>query len=200
MDERQATGLKVYVNGDGADVYEDTFFKIARSDSDSLTPVLILLGIRLGIERVTPAYWESLKTSLELPQSVGIAGGRPSSSHYFFAHQGDHFFYLDPHFTRPALSFHPSFADYTAEEIESCHTKKLRRLSVNDMDPSMLLGFLIRDQTEWIEWRKAIEASPGKAVVHIADTEPALYGQDVERRTALAEVETFDDEEVDEGH
>jgi cysteine protease ATG4 len=37
------------------------------------------------------------------PQSVGIAGGRPSSSYYFVASQANSLFYLDPHITRPAL-------------------------------------------------------------------------------------------------
>jgi cysteine protease ATG4 len=37
------------------------------------------------------------------PQSVGVAGGRPSSSYYFVGTQGDSLFYLDPHFTRPAV-------------------------------------------------------------------------------------------------
>lgn len=37
-------------------------------------PTLILLGIRLGIDRVTPAYWDNLKEMIRYPQSVGIAG------------------------------------------------------------------------------------------------------------------------------
>lgn len=73
-DRYAETGLKVYVNGDGADVYEDTFMKLAKGGDDSFTPTLILLGIRLGIDRVTPVYWESLKAALRLSQSIGIAG------------------------------------------------------------------------------------------------------------------------------
>lgn len=62
------------MTGDGADVYEDSFLKVAIADNDLFTPTLILVGIRLGIDRVTPAYWETLKASLQLPQSIGIAG------------------------------------------------------------------------------------------------------------------------------
>ena len=68
------SGLKVYMNGDGADVYEDTFLKLAKAEDGSFTPILILVGIRLGIDRVTPVYWEALKAVLQLPQSIGIAG------------------------------------------------------------------------------------------------------------------------------
>lgn len=189
--------LKVYVNGDGADVYEDRFLKLAKQADATFKPTLILLGIRLGIDRVTPAYWEALKTCLQLPQSVGIAGGRPSSSHYFFAHQNDHFFYLDPHITRPALPLHADLADYTHEEIELCHTRKLRRLQLIDMDPSMLLAFLIKDEQDWKHWREVMCSAGGKPVIHVADFEPSLHGNGMERTGALYEVETLDDDEGD---
>ncbi|MCJ1378010.1 Cysteine protease atg4 [Xylographa soralifera] len=201
---QQADGLKVYITGDGADVYEDTFLKLARDDKGVFHPVLILLGIRLGIDRVTPVYWEALKSSLQHPQAVGIAGGRPSSSHYFSGVQGDYFFYHDPHQTRPALLWHELGDDYTVEEIDSCHTRRLRRLHVKDMDPSMLVAFLIRDETDWHTWRQAIGKTKGKSIIHVADSEPAYQGHAVERAEAIAEVQTFDDEEdedrtIDEG-
>ena len=71
---QESSGLRVYVTGDGSDVYEDVFMRIAKSSSTTIQPTLILIGTRLGIERVTPAYWEALKSSLEMPQSMGIAG------------------------------------------------------------------------------------------------------------------------------
>lgn len=37
------------------------------------------------------------------PQSIGIAGGRPSSSYYFVGSQADNLFYLDPHHARIAI-------------------------------------------------------------------------------------------------
>jgi len=78
---KAAGGLKVYVTGDGADVYQDTFMKLAKEDGKDFQPVLILVGIRLGIDRVTPVYWDALKMSLQLPQSIGIAG---SVRHEYF--------------------------------------------------------------------------------------------------------------------
>ncbi|KAF5309402.1 hypothetical protein D9619_012416 [Psilocybe cf. subviscida] len=66
-------------------------------------PVLLLLGIRLGIEGVNPIYYDTIKMLYTFPQSVGIAGGRPSSSYYFVGSQADNLFYLDPHNPRPAI-------------------------------------------------------------------------------------------------
>ena len=198
--EYNDTGLKVYVNGDGADVYEDSFFKLANCNG-VFTPTLILVGIRLGIDRITPVYFDALKALLQFPQSIGIAGGRPSSSHYFFGIQGDRFFYLDPHVTRPALQHHHNPAHFSDEELDSCHTRKLRRLPLKDMDPSMLIAFLIRDEVDWRNWREAMNRTSGKPVVHVADKEPSLHGQDSERPSAVDDVQSFDDdEEGDEGY
>ena len=183
------------MNGDGADVYEDSFFKLAKDGDGNFNPTLILVGIRLGIDRVTPAYWEALKATLQLPQSVGIAGGRPSSSHYFFGIQGDYFFYLDPHDTRPALPFHKDPTNFTEKEIDSCHTRRLRRLPLKEMDPSMLIAFLIRDGEDWKNWRRALGTASGKPVVHVADEEPSLHGHGTVRKSAVDDVETFDDED-----
>lgn len=66
--------VRVYITGDGSDVYKDSFMSVAKSDGVNFKPTLILVGTRLGIDKVTPAYWEALKLSLQMPQSVGIAG------------------------------------------------------------------------------------------------------------------------------
>jgi cysteine protease ATG4 len=74
VNKYKAAGLKVYVSGDGADVYEDKLKDIAVDDDGQWQPTLILVGTRLGIDKITPVYWEALKASLQIPQSIGIAG------------------------------------------------------------------------------------------------------------------------------
>ena len=49
----------------------------------------------------------SMKALYTLPQSVGIAGGRPSSSYYFIGMQADNLFYLDPHHTCAMILLRP---------------------------------------------------------------------------------------------
>ncbi|KAL8971213.1 MAG: hypothetical protein Q9183_001161 [Haloplaca sp. 2 TL-2023] len=198
VETHQGTSLKVYVNGDGADVYEDRFLSLAINSEGGFTPTLILVGIRLGIDRITPVYGEALKASLQLPQSIGIAGGRPSSSHYFIGHQGDHFFFLDPHQTQPALPLQEETQRYGQEDVNSCHTRRLRRLPLQAMDPSMLIGFLIRDKDDWRTWRRSVTEVQGKPVIHVASREPIINGKDVERQSAVDEVEALDDDD-DEG-
>lgn len=195
-----AAGLKVYVTPSTSDVYEDRFRSIAAASSTdpTITPTLILLGIRLGPDRITPVYYEALKQSLTYPQSIGIAGGRPSSSHYFVGCQNDTFFYLDPHETRPALSYHSDASSYSESEMATCHTRRLRGLKISEMDPSMLIGFLIKDESDWNDWKKRLSEVRGKGIVNVYAKEPPIPGQTTERKEAVDEVETFDDEEDEE--
>ncbi|RKF75864.1 putative cysteine protease atg4 [Golovinomyces cichoracearum] len=189
------SGISVYVTGDGLEVYEDKFLMVAKPDGLKFKPTLILVGTRLGIEKITPVYWEALGASLRMPQSMGIVGGHPSSSYYFVGVHDSYFFYLDPHQTQPALSFHEDVTNYTQEEIDSCHTKKLRSIHIGELDPSMLLAFLIRDEKEWRDWSHKIKEEKGKAVVRFIDKDPTICCHDTERDEAIDEVETFDEDE-----
>ncbi|KAI0668752.1 peptidase family C54-domain-containing protein [Trametes maxima] len=111
-------GLGIAVAVDGtlyeSDVYaasRSTVYSIRRHGPTRLEwgdrAVLVLIGIRLGIEGVNPLYYNTIKTLFTFPQCMGIAGGRPSSSYYFVGSQADNLFYLDPHHARPAVPLRP---------------------------------------------------------------------------------------------
>ncbi|KAF2788743.1 putative cysteine protease ATG4 [Melanomma pulvis-pyrius CBS 109.77] len=197
VNEYKSAGLRVYVSGDGADVYEDNLKQIAQDADGVFQPTLILVGTRLGIDKITPVYWEALKSSLQMTQSIGIAGGRPSASHYFIGTQSDFFFYLDPHSTRPLLPYHPAPSSYTPDDVASCHTRRLRRIDIREMDPSMLIAFLVRDQADFENWKEGVVSVQGKAIVHVSESKPPPRGQ--ERAGAIDEVESFDEQEDVEG-
>ncbi|KAI1053444.1 hypothetical protein LB505_012187 [Fusarium chuoi] len=171
--------------------------KIAKPSGEAFHPTLVLVGTRLGIDKITPVYWEALIAALQMPQSVGIAGGRPSSSHYFIGSQGSFLFYLDPHHTRPALPYHENPMDYTSEEIESCHTARLRRIHVREMDPSMLIGFLIRSEEDWKDWKRSVKHVQGKSIIHVAQQNAVHGGSSEGREGAIDEVETLSDDDTD---
>lgn len=147
--------------------------------------------------------------------------GRPSASHYFVGTQADSFFYLDPHSTRPLLPYHvpaptaskdiqsdsslaastdsqttivpsPTHDAYTPAEVQTCHTRRIRRLQIREMDPSMLLAFLITSEEDYEEWKQGVQSVQGKSVVHVQDKEPAPRGQ--EREAAVDEVESLDED------
>lgn len=137
-------------------------------------PVVVLVGVRLGLEGVHPMYYESIQRLFTFPQSMGIAGGRPSSSYYFVGFQEDTLLYLDPHSVRPAVAVNwpPNVNDrlnsesiqvdglpqaikssdewwahaYSDVELSTFHCDRPRRMPIRSLDPSMLLGFLVQDE------------------------------------------------------
>lgn len=74
LTDQQDLNLRVYVTGDGPDVYEDSFMATATSPNGSFKPTVILISTRLGIDKITQVYWEALIAALHMPQSIGIAG------------------------------------------------------------------------------------------------------------------------------
>jgi cysteine protease ATG4 len=67
------------------------------------------------------------------------------------------------------------------------------------MDPSMLIGFLIRSEDDWTEWRRCVKHVQGKAIIHVADRDPRLLGADGldGRAGAIDEVEPLSDDDDD---
>jgi len=81
---------------------------------------------------------------------------------------------------------------YSAEELATCHTRRIRRLQIREMDPSMLLAFLLTSEDDYEDWKQGVRSVQGKSVVHVQDKEPAPRGQ--EREGAIDEVESWDED------
>jgi len=62
--------------------------------------VLVIVPLRLGMESVAKEHYKAIKScfSSEIPQAVGILGGRPNQALYYVGHQDDELIFLDPHF------------------------------------------------------------------------------------------------------
>lgn len=226
-------------------------------------PVLVLVNVRLGLDRVNPSYYETIKATFTFPQSVGIAGGRPSQSYYFCGFQSDSLFYIDPHHPRPSIGLEEppgelskaaksmalsdvndqprsirkvrhdadweqvsivgsdcslvsesigsgsSFSKpissssgtgagsgaqegassmggnrikerldefyskaYVDQALRTYHPEKVRRMSISAMDPSMLVGFLVRNEEDWEDLTHRIR-SYKPPLFHIADVTPS---------------------------
>lgn len=56
----------------------------------------------------------------------------------------------------------------------------------------MLIGFLIKDEDDWIDWKQRISSPNGKPIVHVLGETQSGYAQG--REEALDEVEALDDE------
>ncbi|KAJ1643169.1 Cysteine protease atg4 [Coemansia asiatica] len=141
--------LSIYTTTDGtvylADICEPEF-----------KPTLVLVATMLGIDRVNPIYYPFIQASLTLPQSAGIAGGRPSSALYFAGFQGDEMIYLDPHFTRPAVAQRQD-SEYTESDLASYSCSTPRRLAISRLDPCMVFGYYCGTLESLIDLRSRID-------------------------------------------
>ena len=61
----------------------------------------------------------------------------------------------------------------------------------------MLIAFVIRDESDWKNWRQSVSQTPGKPIIHVADKETTLSGHGSERESAVDEVEILDDDDED---
>ncbi|KAJ2725722.1 Cysteine protease atg4 [Coemansia sp. Benny D115] len=147
--QRADHDLAIYTTTDGtvylADICEPDF-----------RPTLILVATMLGIDRVNPVYYPFIQASLTLPQSAGIAGGRPSSALYFAGFQGDELLYLDPHFTRPAVVQRQD-DHYEQSDLASYSCTTPRRIPLSRLDPCMVFGFYCGSLESLVDLRSRID-------------------------------------------
>ena len=79
--------LAIYVAND-CTVYKDEITRLSRNWDKS---IIISIPLRLGVDCIPPSFYEIIMKILQFPQTLGIAGGKPKTSLYFFGIQGFHF-------------------------------------------------------------------------------------------------------------
>lgn len=72
---------------------------------------------------------------------------------------------------------------------------------MREIDPSMLVGFLIHNEEDWVQWRRRIEHVQGESIIHVADHHPANGQPNIGGRSVFDEVQSMsdDDDEPDTG-
>lgn len=59
----------------------------------------------------------------------------------------------------------------------------------------MLIGFLIRDEQDWQDWRRSVKHVQGKSIIHVSDRDPVA--QAGEQDSAINQVEAMSDDDED---
>jgi cysteine protease ATG4 len=118
--------FKVYVARD-CTIYKKDVFTLCYGDNEVnnentsssagqvFKPCVILVSVRLGGEDLNEVYVPALKELLEMKTCIGIIGGRPKHSLYFFGYQSDKVIYLDPHFCQPFVNVSTSTSTKPAQ-------------------------------------------------------------------------------------
>ncbi|CAL9068443.1 cysteine protease ATG4B isoform X1 [Musa acuminata AAA Group] len=109
-------------------------------------PILLLVPLVLGLEKINPRYIPLLWETFTFPQSVGILGGKPGASTYIVGVQDDKALYLDPHEVQPAVDIR---RDDSEADCTSYHCSTVRHLPFDMIDPSLAIGFYCRDKGDF---------------------------------------------------
>ncbi|XP_077246602.1 cysteine protease ATG4-like [Tasmannia lanceolata] len=114
----------------------------------SWAPILLLVPLVLGIDKINPRYIPLLWAMFSFPQSLGILGGKPGASTYIVGVQDDKALYLDPHEVQPVV-------DITRDNLEvdtsTYHCNDVRQMPLDMIDPSLAIGFYCRDKDDFVD-------------------------------------------------
>ncbi|CAA2998055.1 cysteine protease ATG4-like [Olea europaea subsp. europaea] len=120
-------------------------FEFSRGEVD-WTPVLMLVPLVLGLDKVNPRYLPLLAATFTFPQCLGILGGRPGASTYIVGVQDEKAFYLDPHEVQQAVNIKRDSID---ADTSSYHCNVVRNIPLDSIDPSLAIGFYCRDKSDF---------------------------------------------------
>lgn len=118
----------------------------SNGQGEAQVPLLILVPLVLGVEKINPRYVPSLRETFTFPQSLGIAGGKPGASTYIVGVQDDQALYLDPHEVQQVVEVSP---DNTEVETGSYHCSVVRQMPLSAIDPSLAIGFYCRNRDDF---------------------------------------------------
>ncbi|XP_065888329.1 cysteine protease ATG4B-like [Dysidea avara] len=139
-------------------------------------PVLLLVPLRLGQDHFNMQYAGGLKACFDLPQSVGVIGGKPRHALWFIGYKGDQLVYLDPHTTQPMV--HPQDLNHIPDTSYHCHSPGYMKIS--DIDPSIALGFICSNEKELHELCSTLKSkvlSHTPAMFEIIKERPPFWDQ-----------------------
>ncbi|XP_065178015.1 cysteine protease ATG4B-like [Sycon ciliatum] len=138
----------------------------------SFRPVLLLVPLRLGLDKFEGRYTQPLLACFSLPQSVGIIGGKPRHALWFIGHRDGKLVYLDPHTTQASLQYSEvaNFSDSTY------HTSSAGKMKPSELDPSVALGFFCKTREElddlFLRLRQDV-ASVGPSMFELHEQRPS---------------------------
>jgi cysteine protease ATG4 len=117
--------------------------------------LLLLIPLRLGLEKVSADYIQPLSAMFQFPQSVGLMGGKRAHALYFVGTHERDAFVLDPHTVQPAAML--ATPESISAALHSLRTDPPRIMTLGDVDPSLALGFYCHERRDFEDLRQKIE-------------------------------------------
>lgn len=134
--------INILLSRDGI-IYKDKVDEILSNNKYCL----LLIPVMFGIENIEKLYYHQIKQLLQHKLSVGFIGGKKNKSLYLISIQDDKIEYLDPHLVKPAF--------LSLEDDDQSNILK-GFIEFTNLNPSMLLCFLIKSKEEFCELNNEI--------------------------------------------
>jgi hypothetical protein len=160
--------------------------------------VLILIPVRLGLDRINLSYSTAIQKTFEFPQSVGIIGGRRGHSTYFVGLQGGELLLLDPHTTQVSTSLSGGAVFPTPSFLSSVRCTKIRHMKMADVDPSLAFGFYCRSKEEFDDFCFRVEMMHKQCecpLFSIMDMKPKYSSEMVDDCASFSVDDDLDDDD-----
>ncbi|CAA2967602.1 cysteine protease ATG4-like isoform X2 [Olea europaea subsp. europaea] len=152
------------------DDISQNIFEFSRGQAD-WTPILLLVPLVLGLDKINPRYLPLLSATFAFPQSLGLLGGRRGASTYIVGVQDEKAFYLDPHEVQQVLNIKLDNVDI---DTSSYHCNVVRHMPLDSVDPSLAIGFYCRDKNDFDDFclrtSELISQSNGAPLFTITET------------------------------
>lgn len=141
---RQLETKVAVVTSSNASIYAG---EVHRGFKDGAEVVLILASVRVSAaSHLNQESYLHIEKLMEQPQCLGVVGGIPGRSYYFFAHNQTQVFYFDPH-----QHIHPALRDESAASMATVtpSLRDVRCVHWSRVDTSLFLAFAVRSRAEW---------------------------------------------------
>ncbi|VBB28853.1 unnamed protein product [Acanthocheilonema viteae] len=174
---RRETGSDYNDNHDAinlaeAEILPDLTRSPTRSETSSISsyggvneewrPLLIIIPLRLGLNTINRCYFPAIQAFFQLPQCVGIIGGRPNHALYFCGIADNNLLYLDPHFCQDFVDLDETtttrderdgYVEIKNDEFKDStyHCPFILSTKIDKVDPSLALGFLCHTEDDYNE-------------------------------------------------
>ncbi|XP_012275212.1 cysteine protease ATG4B isoform X2 [Orussus abietinus] len=121
-------------------------------------PLLLLVPLRLGLSEINTVYINGLKTSFQIPQSLGVIGGKPNHALYFIGCVEDEVVFLDPHTTQRSGTVDEKKDENQVDLDNTYHCKAASRIPITGIDPSVALCFFCSTEKDFKALCKSLQS------------------------------------------